>query len=79
MSAADSANRLLECLGGPWPSRAPAAATAGDDPKDGYRIESVTYEVGAGRPRPAMLLVPDGVDADHPAPAVAVWHQHNGE
>jgi hypothetical protein len=22
--------------------------------------------------------VPDGVDAGHPAPAVAVWHQHNG-
>ena len=28
---------------------------------------------------PAMLLVPDGVDANHPAPAVAVWHQHNGQ
>jgi hypothetical protein len=25
------------------------------------------------------VLVPDGVDAAHPAPAVAVWHQHNGE
>ena len=23
--------------------------------------------------------MPDGVDASHPAPAVAVWHQHNGE
>jgi dienelactone hydrolase len=25
---------------------------------------------------PALLLVPDGVDARRPAPAVAVWHQH---
>jgi dienelactone hydrolase len=28
---------------------------------------------------PALLLVPDGVDPARPAPAVAVWHQHNGQ
>ena len=24
---------------------------------------------------PAMLLIPDGVSAQKPAPAIAVWHQ----
>ncbi|MGE0376173.1 MAG: dienelactone hydrolase family protein, partial [Planctomycetaceae bacterium] len=28
---------------------------------------------------PAMLLVPDGVTATSPAPAVAVWHHHAGQ
>ena len=28
---------------------------------------------------PAILLVPDGVNEQNPAPAVTVWHQHNGE
>jgi dienelactone hydrolase len=47
--------------------------------QDGFRIESVTYEVEPGDRVPALLLIPDGVDAESPAPAVAVWHQHNGE
>jgi dienelactone hydrolase len=46
--------------------------------KDGYRVESVTYEVEPGDRVPAYVLIPDGVDANYPAPAVAVWHQHNG-
>ena len=59
--------------------RPEAPAPRDDRSKDGYRIESITYEVEPGDRVPALLLVPDGVDADHPAPAVAVWHQHNGE
>ena len=47
--------------------------------KDGYRIESITYEAEPGDAIPALLLIPDGVNASHPAPAVAVWHQHNGQ
>ncbi|MEA1949837.1 MAG: alpha/beta hydrolase family protein [Planctomycetota bacterium] len=47
--------------------------------KDGYRMESLTYEAEPSDRVPALLLVPDGVDAGHPAAAVAVWHQHNGE
>ncbi len=38
----------------------------------------MTYEVEPGDRVPAYVLIPDGVDAQHPAPAVAVWHQHNG-
>src|SRR5690606_29051719 len=28
---------------------------------------------------PAIALIPDGVGPNSPAPAVAVWHQHNGQ
>lgn len=71
--------RLLQCLGGPWPEPCelrPEVRETTD--KDGYRLELVTYEVEPGDRVPAYVLIPDGVDAAHPAPAVAVWHQHNG-
>lgn len=78
--------RLLECLGGPWPEPGPLRVRHRETlPGDGFRIESLTYEAPVGLPGegpdtiPALLLIPDGVDAAHPAPAVAVWHQHNGE
>jgi len=78
--------RLLECLGGPWPEPGPLNVRHRETiAGDGFRIESLTYEAASGIPGespdaiPALLLIPDGVDAAHPAPAVAVWHQHNGE
>jgi dienelactone hydrolase len=72
--------KLLECLGGPWPEPGELRPVLRETiRKDGYRIESVTYEVEPGERVPALLLVPDDVDARHPAPAVAVWHQHNNE
>jgi len=72
--------KLLECLGGPWPQPCELKPVIRETiRKEGYRIESVTYEAEPGDRVPAMVLVPDGVDASHPAPAVAVWHQHNGE
>ena len=80
LSAVSLRKKLLECLGGAWPKPADllpqVTATL---PKDGYRIETLSYEVESGDRAPALLLVPDGVDAMHPAPAIAVWHQHNGE
>jgi len=72
--------KLLECLGGPWPQPCDLKPMLRETMrKDGYRIESLTYEVEPDDRIPAMLLVPDGVDAEHPAPAVAIWHQHNGQ
>ena len=80
MAAVDFKERLLRGLGGEWP-----------DPCDlkpkllkttqaqGYRIEDLEYEAEPGDKIPALLLIPDGIDAQHPAPAIAVWHQHNGE
>lgn len=73
-------SKLLECLGGPWPEPYPLDPQWGEaERKDGYRIRSVRYRVEPEDWVPALLLVPDGVDDTHPAPAVAVWHQHNGE
>ena len=71
--------KLLQCLCGPWPEPCDLRPKLRETiRKDGYRIESVTYEAEPNDPIPAYLLIPDGVDARHPAPAVAVWHQHNG-
>lgn len=76
----DLKQTLGRCLGGPWPEPCDLRPVLIETtPKPGYRIESVTYEVEPGDRVPALLLIPDGVDANHPAPAVAVWHQHNGE
>ena len=72
--------RLLECLGGPWPEGGDLRPVVREVwQREGYRIESVTYEAVPGDRIPALVLVPDGVSAQNPAPAVAVWHQHNGE
>ena len=80
MQQAEFREKLLACLGGPWPDPSPLCPRLKETiQKDGYRIESVTYEAEPGDAIPALLLVPDGIDANHPAPAVAVWHQHNGE
>ena len=71
---------LLTCLGGIWPEASDAGArqTAAVIYKPGYRIETLVFEPEPGDVIPAYLLIPDGVDAQHPAPAVAVWHQHGG-
>ncbi len=80
MSADDLRQELLQCLGGPWPELDDLRpVTCEILQQDGFRIESVTYEAEPGDAIPAMVLVPDGVNASHPAPAVAVWHQHNGQ
>ena len=72
--------KLLQCLGGPWPAPRDLRPRLRETiVQDGYRIEAVTYEAEPGDEIPAYLLIPDGVDAAHPAPAVAVWHQHNAE
>ncbi len=77
---ADFRQQLGRCLGGPWPEPCELRPRLRETvAKQGYRIESLTYEVEPGDRVPALLLVPDGVDAGRPAPAVAVWHQHNGE
>lgn len=80
MSTAVFRKRLLECLGGDWPQAGPLRARLGEViQQDGYRIESVSYEAEPHDRIPALLLIPDGVDAQHLAPAIALWHQHNGQ
>lgn len=72
--------KLLQCLGGEWPEPCDLRPEICDIIEmDGYRIESLTYEVEPGDRVPALILIPEGVDAANSAPAVAVWHQHNGQ
>lgn len=72
--------RYIECLGGAFPKPADLNPIIRETiRKDGYRIESLTFEVQPGERIPALLLIPDGVTASDPAPGIAVWHQHNGE
>ncbi len=72
--------KLLECLGGPFPEPCALNPVFRETlQKDGYRIESLTYEVEPGDRVPAMLLIPKGVSEISPAPAIAVWHQHAGQ
>ena len=72
--------QLLKCLGGPWPEGGDLRPKVEQTiQKDGYRIEKLTYEVEPKDRVPAYLLVPDGVTKASPAPAMALWHQHNGE
>jgi dienelactone hydrolase len=69
-----------DCLGGPFPASTPLNAQIRETiQKEGYRIESLTYEAETGERIPALLLVPDNVTSSHPAPGIAVWHQHNGQ
>jgi len=74
----------LQCLGGPFPKPGPLRPELLQTvSKDGYRIEFITYDVAynvtEGERITALLLIPDTVSEAHPAPGIAVWHQHNGE
>ena len=72
--------KLLHCLGGQWPDPCDLSVRLREHQKhQGFRIESLDYEVEPGDRVPALLLIPDGVSAADPAPAVAVWHQHAGQ
>lgn len=76
----DFRERLLDCLGGPWPHPPPLDVRIQQVGRgDGFRIQRVEYQSEPGEFIPAYVLVPDGADADHPRPAIAVWHQHNDE
>jgi len=79
MAAPDFRDKLLAGLGGLWPEPCPLNVQHRETmTKDGFRIESLTYDAEPSDPIPALLLIPDGVSASNPAPAVAVWHQHAG-
>lgn len=80
MTASDFQKKLLQGLGGEWPEPPNLNAKLRKTiEKPGYRIESLKYEAEPGDAVPAMLLIPDTVSPAHPAPAVAVWHQHAGQ
>jgi dienelactone hydrolase len=77
---AEFRDRLLECLGGPWPEPCELKPRVErTEQRDGYRLEWLNYEVEPDDRVPAILLMPDGVTAQSPAPGIAVWHQHAGQ
>ena len=79
MAAPDFRDQLLKCLGGPWPKPGDLNVKIRETtPKDGYTLISLTFDAETNDPIPTYLLIPDGVSAAKPAPAVAVWHQHAG-
>jgi dienelactone hydrolase len=76
----DFREKLLEGLGGPWPEPPPLKAkTWATERAKGFKIERLSYEVEPDDRVPALLLVPDGVNAQHPAPGICLWHQHAGQ
>jgi len=80
MAAVDFRARLLAGLGGEWPPPGDLRPRLRETiKKDGYRIESLFYDAEPGDSVPALLLIPEGVTAASPAPAVCVWHQHAGQ
>ena len=80
MASADFKDRLLEGLGGPWPEPCPLKPKIIEESDaDGFRIEKVTYEVEPDNRVPALLLVPDKVNANNKAAGICIWHQHAGQ
>ena len=77
---ADFHDKLLAGLGGPWPEKCSLNPKVTDtQQKDGYRIETLSYEAEPDDRIPAMILIPDGASASDPRPGVCIWHQHNGQ
>ena len=73
-------DRLLACLGGPWPEPCELQPQLiREEQKDGYRLQWISYDAEPGDRVPAILLIPDGISNTSPAPAIAIWHQHAGQ
>jgi dienelactone hydrolase len=80
ISKKEMMQNLIDCLGGPWPEPCLLKPNHRETiKKEGYRIESVTYEVEPGDRVPALIMIPDEANENNPSPAIAVWHQHGGQ
>lgn len=80
MAVADFRDKLLAALGGPWPDPCdPRTRVERVEARDGYRIETISYEVEPDERVSSFLLVPDHVSPARPAPGICVWHQHAGQ
>ncbi len=67
---------LWRLLGEMPPPFTPQAAITSREPRDGYTLEKLEYDNGAGATVYGCLLLPDGLTA--PAPAVLYHHLHGG-
>ena len=76
----DMKQNLGQCLGGAWPDPGDLKPTVTKTQQlDGYRLEWLSYEVEAEDRVPAIALVPDAATNSSSAPAIVIWHQHNGQ
>ncbi len=72
------ASRIRGLLGPPPPPVPLDAVTVAARSFPGYVRHKVVYRTMPGVDAPAYLLIPDGVDAANPAPAVLALHGHGG-
>jgi dienelactone hydrolase len=80
MATADFRDRLLAALGGPWPDPCDLRPRVERvEAKDGYRLETISYEVEPEERVTSFLLVPETASPARPAPGLCVWHQHAGQ
>ena len=80
MAPIEFRENLLSGLGGAWPAGGELnARVLKSERHDGYRLHWIQYDAEIDDAIPAILLVPDHVDSDHPAPGICVWHQHAGQ
>ena len=80
MAVGDFRDKLLTGLGGNWPKPCPLNVRPREKMRrDGFTIESLYYDAEPDDPIPAMLLIPDGVSANKPAPAVAASPARSSE
>src|SRR5687768_17758123 len=87
MASGDFRDRLLACLGGEWPKAGAlnAKVIKTETLEGGIRREKISYDVDPEgedlpgvRTASAYLLAPAAATRERPAPAICVWHQHNG-
>jgi len=72
--------KLLRSLGGDWPELGPLEPIVSQvEAQDGFRLEHLSFLAEPDDRVPALLLVPDGVNAESPAPGICIWHQHAGQ
>ena len=80
MEPSELKEKLKECLGGEWPEPSPLNSKLIEtEQATGFTRHLLSYEVEPGDRIQAYLLVPEGINAQNPAPAIAIWHQHNGQ
>ena len=66
-------NQLQQCLGGAWPDPIDLNVTIlNSEIVDDITRITLTYELEPGDHCPAIFLIPNQVDASHPAPAIAI-------
>ena len=71
---------LEKCLGGPWPEPIDLDARVHrTEQAESFQRIHLSYALEPGERCPAILLIPNSINDKHPAPAIAVWHQHAGQ